>query len=45
MITTIIDGKIYDITDFVNVHPGGREMIRLAENRDSTYLFWSLISF
>jgi cytochrome b involved in lipid metabolism len=41
MITTIIDGKIYDITDFVNVHPGGREMIRLAENRDSTYLFWS----
>ena len=41
MITTIIDGKIYDITDFVNTHPGGREMIRLAENRDSTYLFWS----
>ena len=36
MITTIIDGKIYDITDFVNTHPGGREMIRLAENRDST---------
>ncbi len=29
------------ITDFVNIHPGGREMIRLAENRDSTYLFWS----
>lgn len=41
MITTIIDGKIYDITNFIDSHPGGREMIRLAENRDSTYLFWS----
>ena len=41
MITTIIDGKIYDITNFIDYHPGGREMIRLAENRDSTYLFWS----
>lgn len=41
MITTIIDGKIYDITNFIDFHPGGREMIRLAENRDSTYLFWS----
>jgi len=41
MITTIINGKIYDITKFIDIHPGGKEMIRLAENRDSTYLFWS----
>lgn len=38
---TTIEGKVYDITDFVNKHPGGAMMAQLAVNRDSTYMFWS----
>lgn len=41
MKTTTIEGKKYDITNFAKNHPGGAELIRLAEGRDSTYLFWS----
>ena len=34
-------GKVYDITDFVDKHPGGREQIMLAAGRDMTQLFHS----
>jgi fatty acid desaturase len=41
MLTTIIEGTEYDITDFIKTHPGGEMMAQLAVGRDSTYLFWS----
>ena len=34
-------GKVYDITDYVNQHPGGREQIMIAAGRDMTQLFHS----
>jgi len=36
---TVIRGQVYDITDFLDKHPGGREVINLAVGRDATILF------
>ena len=30
---TAIHGKVYDFTDFVNEHPGGPKIIKLAGGR------------
>ncbi|KAK4536612.1 hypothetical protein CDCA_CDCA09G2637 [Cyanidium caldarium] len=38
-------GKVYDVTDFVDRHPGGRELILLAAGRDATYLIESYHPF
>jgi cytochrome b involved in lipid metabolism len=36
---TAINGKVYDFTNFVDVHPGGSKIIRLAAGRyDSSFL-------
>jgi len=35
----IIHGRVYDITDYVKVHPGGEKMILLGAGRDGTLLF------
>lgn len=40
-----IDGSVYDITSFVDKHPGGREMILLAVGRDATDIFRSYHPF
>lgn len=37
---TVISGKVYDLTDFVNRHPGGNEVVR-ACGIDATTLFTS----
>lgn len=34
------DGKIYDFTDFVDIHPGGHDAIRSCNMRDSTIGFF-----
>lgn len=34
-------GKAYDITSYVNSHPGGSQLLRLAIGRDCTALFES----
>jgi len=39
--TTTIDGVEYDITQFLNEHPGGDNMLILAAGRDSSLLFHS----
>lgn len=39
--TTTIDGVEYDITDFMQKHPGGDNMLILAHGRDSSVLFHS----
>ena len=38
---TVINEQVYDITDFLDKHPGGRELINLAVGRDATILFES----
>lgn len=40
-----IDGQVYDVTDFIDRHPGGREMLLLAVGRDATNLFHSYHCF
>lgn len=34
-----VDGKVYDITGFLDKHPGGKEMLLLAAGRECTDLF------
>lgn len=38
---TIINGKRYDISKFVNEHPGGSDLIMLAVGRDASIMFGS----
>lgn len=38
-VLTRIDGKIYDLTDFVSLHPGGNDPITSLHNRDATIPF------
>ena len=37
----IVDGLVYDVTRFLDAHPGGREMLLLAAGRECTDLFAS----
>lgn len=38
---TTIDGVVYDITAFMDTHPGGSDLLMLSSGRDSTILFHS----
>jgi len=40
-----VEGKVYDVTQWVDSHPGGSEYIELAAGRDITYLFDSYHPF
>lgn len=40
-----IDARVYDVTDFVHRHPGGKEILLLATGRDATDLFVSYHPF
>jgi len=40
-----VKGKVYDVTDFVDSHPGGRELLLLCCGRDATDLFLSYHPF
>ena len=39
-VLTRIDGKIYDFTDFADIHPGGHDAIRSCNMRDATPTFF-----
>eukprot|EP01138_Halocafeteria_seosinensis_P013788 gb/GECG01014080.1/.p1 GENE.gb/GECG01014080.1/~~gb/GECG01014080.1/.p1 ORF type:complete len:483 (+),score=35.56 gb/GECG01014080.1/:1-1449(+) len=41
----IYDGSVYDVTPFVDQHPGGREVLALAAGRDCTVLIESYHPF
>ncbi|KAJ0142431.1 Long-chain specific acyl-CoA dehydrogenase, mitochondrial [Colletotrichum tanaceti] len=38
----IIDSKVYDLTDFVDGHPGGESVLRQVAGRDATAEFYNL---
>ena len=37
----IVNGKVYDLTEFAKVHPGGSEWFAPIGGRDITNLFWT----
>lgn len=37
----IVEGKVYDVTHFLDKHPGGKEMLLLSAGRECTALFTS----
>jgi cytochrome b involved in lipid metabolism len=37
---TIIDNKIYDVTDFVHEHPGGAQVLLTQLGKDATGTFF-----
>ena len=39
MIWTVIDGVVYDITNYVGMHPGGLKKIMRGQSKDSTEMF------
>lgn len=36
---TVIDGKVFDISDYLKYHPGGSAILKSALGRDCTILF------
>ena len=36
---TIIDGNVYDITNYIGMHPGGVKKINLGVGKESTQMF------
>lgn len=36
---TVVGGRVYDLTDFVNKHPGGYSAIMRAVGREGTSVF------
>jgi len=41
---TVVDGRVYDITDFLNRHPGGYYAISRAIGKDGTTVFSKLLN-
>ena len=37
---TVIDDDVYDITNYIHMHPGGVKKINLGVGKDSTQMFY-----
>jgi len=38
----IIDSKVYDVTDFLDAHPGGEAVLKQVAGQDATDAFYNL---
>ncbi|EST07701.1 Cytochrome b5-like heme/steroid binding domain protein [Kalmanozyma brasiliensis GHG001] len=38
---TVVEGKVYDVTKFLDDHPGGKKILLKNCGKDSTEAFWT----